>query len=471
MLNRKTALIGSLLLTIGITGCNIMSFSPKPDFCVLQEGTYWSNTYQGPAINGPQITLTSDGGYIVAGYSTSGISMMSKVAATFKPMPNEFNDNSSTDLYVLKFDTKGGIEWQYKYSWGFDEYPISIEQTQDKGYSIIVSGQPVYSYENNKYKTYKLKLDSKGEVEASKAYAGKFTSVQSLQDNGSIMHSGNDLNSLNELIKLDKDDKIEWQKSYEILDSANKNGSSKGILPINKGYMSFGYLTSGFQQPRSIYLLNLDLKGNILWQKSYGGNGSYYPELVEITPDGGYIIGGYSHNNDDDDIYLLKINSAGEMEWQKKYGGSYYERLRDIEVTVDGGYIVLGETSFDSQASYSWLLKVTDKGAIEWQKTYGKSNDGELEIKDKNYIIANVITDTIPGKDNNSLDEFKNQLQILNIPPEGCLPGLSHTTNANPVITNAVMNNIETTVKDLNIDITITNELPKSIKTNAVIKQ
>jgi hypothetical protein len=74
--------------------------------------------------------------------------------------------------------------------------------------------------------------------------------------------------------------------------------------------------------------------------------------VMEPTPDGGYICGGYSRSsvsedktepcNGQLDYWVFKLTSNGEIEWQNTIGGDAEDVLRAIHQTPDGGYIVGG---------------------------------------------------------------------------------------------------------------------------------
>ena len=136
------------------------------------------------------------------------------------------------------------------------------------------------------------------------------------------------------------------------------------------------------------------------WAKTYGGMNKdscaeYLP--IQETSDGGYIVLGttQSFGPGGEDIWILKLDSSGSIEWQWTYGGMYLDRGWSIQLTSDGGYIVGGATSScGTPCSDIWILKLDSSGGIEWQRTYG-GNDREwaTDIKltsDGGYIVAGV---------------------------------------------------------------------------------
>jgi len=143
------------------------------------------------------------------------------------------------------------------------------------------------------------------------------------------------------------------------------------------------------------------------WQISLGGSASDETHSIQKTTDGGYIIVGHSHSNDEDvtvnhgqsDYWIVKLTSAGELDWQKSLGGSDYERAYSIQQTIDGGYIVAGYSASndgDVTVNYGqndyWIVKLTSAGELDWQKalggSYGDQANSIQQTTDGGYIIA-----------------------------------------------------------------------------------
>src|SRR5207249_46394 len=143
------------------------------------------------------------------------------------------------------------------------------------------------------------------------------------------------------------------------------------------------------------------------WQKCYGGSGDDTAKSIVQTSDGGYIVAGTTNSDDKDvignhgraDYWVVKLKSNGAIDWQKTYGGSNDDFAKSIMQTKDGGYIVAGYTlSNDKDVSGNhglkdyWVLKLKSSGTIDWQKTYGGSKDDFayciIETKDSGYIVA-----------------------------------------------------------------------------------
>ena len=188
---------------------------------------------------------------------------------------------------------------------------------------------------------------------------------------------------------------IVWQRTYG--GAADCDLLYGGIQETGDGgYVVVGFTGSFGTGNNDSWILKLTSSGDIEWQRTYGGSDSHnYPYSFQITSDGGYIVAGgtYSISAEVPDGWVLKLTSYGDIEWQNTYGGGSYDRATSIQQTEDGGYIVAGRTqSFGAGGADLWILKLTSSGNIEWQRTYGGSLDDYLgyiqETGDGGYIVT-----------------------------------------------------------------------------------
>jgi len=170
------------------------------------------------------------------------------------------------------------------------------------------------------------------------------------------------------------------------------------------GYIIAGETHSFGAGDQDFWVLKLSSIGAIEWQRTYGGNSWEWPHSIQQTSDGGYVVAGitYSFGAGNVDFWVLKLSSIGTMEWQHTYGGSEDDWARSIQQTSDGGYIVAGGTcSFGFVWEEIWILKLYSDGAIEWQKTYGGSrNDSAYSVQqtsDGGYIVAGETQSYVAG--------------------------------------------------------------------------
>ncbi|SMC90202.1 Ig-like domain-containing protein, partial [Moheibacter sediminis] len=330
----------------------------------------WAKTYGGSDMEiGYEIIQTADGGYISIGYTNSD--------------DGDITENKGwADLWVVKTDAAGTIEWQKTYGGSQSDVGASLKQTPDGGYIIggsIQSGDGDISDYNGELgfgeDFWIVKISSTGEIEWENNYGGNYpdilTDLQLTTDGGYIA----------------------------IGNTMSKSGDVVG-----------GYGTEGnfFQEG---WVVKIDAQGDIEWQRPYGGyEGFVQFSNIQQTTDGGYIIGGdagygfdgdFPETNGGSDFWALKISSVGEIEWSKVYGGSSEDYAGKITQTSDGGYIFVGgvySNDGDVEGGYgngngdAWILKLNNTGELEWKNTIGGAGgDGAriaYETADNHFVIG-----------------------------------------------------------------------------------
>jgi len=310
---------------------------------------------------------------------------------------NETLDDSNGQYYQFQTSVMP-TEWVMTYGgFTYDQAP-ALELTSDGGY--IVAGE-TRSFGAGNYDYWALKLDSYGNVDWEKTYGGMYgDNADSVQQTfnefeerdgyvvaGSTLDS-NDIDAESDLwiLRLDLDGQIIWQKTYD----RSASDWSADIQQTTDGGFAVVAKTDNV-----IWMLKLDSDGTVDWEKTYGGSAyCYYGTSFQQTTDGGYVMAGYITPEiyQDCDTFVLKLDSSGNIEWQKKYGLSHSNSPRSIQQTADGGFIVGGD---DGQGD-AWIFKLDSYGNVEWEKKYdgcylGSCLEDVSEIQqttDGGYIVA-----------------------------------------------------------------------------------
>ncbi|MFM7900669.1 MAG: hypothetical protein ACKPAD_01640, partial [Bacteroidota bacterium] len=138
-----------------------------------------------------------------------------------------------------------------------------------------------------------------------------------------------------------------------------------------------------------VFVMKLTADGDVVWLRTYGGNGYESSRFIRETTDGNYLVGAYSTSANGDldtahfgshDGWILKTDTAGNVLWSKNYGGSATDRIRWIEPTAGGGFVFAGSTlsaDFDCVGNHGnhdyWVGKANASGDLEWSHVYGGS--------------------------------------------------------------------------------------------------
>jgi len=186
----------------------------------------------------------------------------------------------------------------------------------------------------------------------------------------------------------------QWARTY----GGSEDDFASSILQTSDGgYIVYGSTESFGVEYLDIWILKLNIWGEIEWQKTYGEDISDYTNnaySIQKTNDGGYIIGGsISVSGFGHQFWIIKLSSNRDIIWQKSYGDDLINYAYSLQQTSDGGYIVAGNTGInDAEGHDILILKLFFDGTIEWTKTYGESKDDKpssiLHTSDGGYVVA-----------------------------------------------------------------------------------
>lgn len=131
------------------------------------------------------------------------------------------------------------------------------------------------------------------------------------------------------------------------------------------------------------------------WNTTLGGTDSDGAYSITRTKDGGYAATGWtrSFGAGDSDAWLIKMDEKGEVQWSNTYGGSNYDGALSVVQTSDGGYALAGWTrSLGAGADDFWLVKTYANGTIQWEKAYGGTDYDAacsvIQANDGGYAMA-----------------------------------------------------------------------------------
>jgi hypothetical protein len=220
------------------------------------------------------------------------------------------------------------------------------------------------------------------------------------------------------LLKFNADSELQWSKTY----GGSKDDRGQSLVQTQDGGFALtGYAMSddgdasvnkGFHDN---WVVKVDARGEIEWEKSYGFSGHDHSYDILDTGDGGYFFTGFlditsarSDGNTEKansttshgvgEFWGTKIDEKAKVEWRGYYGGTNNDRAHAVVRSDDGGYVMAGFTESDdfdinnSRGSYDfWIVKLDETGNLDWETTLGgtgieraqdiaKTNDGGYVI-------------------------------------------------------------------------------------------
>lgn len=338
----------------------------------------WDNTIGGSGSDYLiSMEQTTDGGYILGGYSGSNISG--------DKSENSVNLNTYYDYWIVKIDDLGIVQWQNTIGGSAFEFLTSIQQTTDGGY--IVGG---YSGSNIS--------GDKTEVSFGKDYW---------------------------IVKTDSLGNLQWQNTigglsddylYSVIQTIDGGyllgGSSLSSASLDKTEFNLGM--------HDFWIIKTDEFGNIQWQNTIGGNLRDELYSVKETNDGGFILCGASESSISGDktenslgafdFWFVETNSVGDVQWQNTIGGSLDDKAISIHQLNDDSYIVGGYSMSDATGDKTqdcigsnvlndyWIMKITDKyNFIEGRLFADFDSDGIQDIGEPP-LLQKKVTEESTGR-------------------------------------------------------------------------
>ncbi|KAA6438570.1 DNRLRE domain-containing protein [Dyadobacter flavalbus] len=273
---------------------------------------------------------TSDGGFIAGGFSGGPVSGDKTQAG-----------RGDFDYWVVKISSDGTKQWDKTFGGAMDDRLVQTFQAADGGY--VLAG---YS-----------KSDAGSEKGANDKVAGNGR-------RGDFW-----------IVKIDANGNKIWDKTI--------GGTSEDLLEDAKQTADGGYILAGSSlsgtgadktQPsagsRDIWVVRINSAGNIQWTQSIGGSHSERFTRIDITPDGGYILGGgvRALNASSAEAFVARLSATGSILWTRNLGMLSTE-INDIIPSSDGGYLAAVQDQSVSDAPYV-LVKLDSTGTLVWRKTY-----------------------------------------------------------------------------------------------------
>ncbi|RKS01443.1 T9SS type A sorting domain-containing protein [Flavobacterium sp. 102] len=336
---------------------------------------------------------TPDYGFLLAGSSVS------------KKTGNKTEENrGDLDYWVWKMDENGELDWQKSFGGSGQDCLKSVLLTSDGGYLLAGSSDSDKGDDKKAQKIgsidyWIIKLNAKGGEEWQKTLGGlgqdEISCIAKTKDGGYIIGGSSSSDALSQTIipSAEVEQDIKQEKNTSILKNTPHFGG------------------------KDYWVIKLDIMGELVWQKSFGGRLNDELRSITITDDGGFLLGGSSnspvdtngvtygnklqHCNGFADYWIIMIDKDGNEKWQKVIGGSGDDQLQVVTQTKDGNFIVAGYTNSNSgddkkgsneDGTDFWILKLDKMQTILWQETYNVSKvdvlTSLLENDDRSLLIG-----------------------------------------------------------------------------------
>jgi hypothetical protein len=246
----------------------------------------WNKTYGGSGYDAfTSIVETSDGGYLLAGYTDS-------LGA------------GHSDAYLVKTDDSGSMLWNATYGGPEDDGVWSIVQTSDGGY-VLAGFSTSFGAGNSDF--YLIKTDPSGNMQLNQTYGGigydYARSIIQANDEGYVMVGYTDSFGVGNL-------------DFLLVKTDSSGGGlnddyGRSLVQMRSGdYTLVGYTWSFGSGGRDSWLVGTDQNGNMQWNQAYGGPDDDGTNWIEKNSDEGIAIAGsfgYSGSVSNSEAWLIKF--------------------------------------------------------------------------------------------------------------------------------------------------------------------
>ncbi len=187
---------------------------------------------------------------------------------------------------------------------------------------------------------------------------------------------------------------VEWEKTF----GGKGSDAVFSIVSLaDGGAMMAGYTESKGQGSYDAWVIRIDGKGNLVWDKTFGSKASEYAISLVALPDGGAIIAGQklSTTKSLTDAWVFRIDAQGNLIWEKTYGGNKFDATMAMSITSlpDGGAMVAAKAAKGTDLGDVWVFRIDGDGNIIWEKNFGKKNSTDnvrsiISLPDGGALIA-----------------------------------------------------------------------------------
>ncbi len=350
----------------------------------------WMRTFGGPKFDsGSWLEITTDSGFIIAGDMEVELSTLSF------PWTEEYG-------YVVKTNPMGYAEWTRTYRsepGAFECSFYSIQLTADGGYVLL--GEALSFVDERLSKDlWLMKIDSGGFMQWSRIYgAGKEEEgfvIRETHDGGFICagESGEQGEKDLWVLRTDSLGDTLWTR---IIGDEGLDRAVAIIVASDGNYVVAGQKASG-----QAWLLKMNDDGDVLWENSFG-NDAWAISVCE-SPDGGYVLTGEEgFTVVPSELYIVKTDSDGNEVWSRTFFGGDADKKnvgRCIIATLDGGFALVAYKNEVPFGPYDgWLIKLDSLGETMWSQTLIFIPDGKNGLRCIKQTVDGgyVITGTVEG--------------------------------------------------------------------------
>ncbi|QRR01396.1 T9SS type A sorting domain-containing protein [Dyadobacter sandarakinus] len=410
---------------------------------------------------------TNDGGFIAGGFSNS--------SAIGDKTENHRGNTNYPDYWIIKTLPDGTKVWDRTIGTnGVEEFSI-VKQTADGGYILGGYGTSELNLgaaNGNRSEDLKgtssfwvVKVTSNGSIAWDRTLGGnnesQLTTLTQTLDGGYLLGGRSTSNTASDksenskglndywIVKLDAAGNLEWDRTIgsegeDLLASLIQTTDGSYVLAGSSSSAAGGNKSENTRGQLDYWVVKLNAAGQVIWDKTLGSGANDEARSIVATSDGGYLVGGTSNsgigsektesNRGLRDFWIVKLSESGSVQWDKTLGGAGNDDLYSLYANADGNYVAGGSSNSvsggdkteNSRGGYDfWVVKVNPDGSKVWDKTIGGNEADAIfslqETSDQGYVLGGTSYSGAGGDKSSGYKGFSSYW-IVKLAPENPLP-------------------------------------------------
>lgn len=295
----------------------------------------------------------------------------------------EGDESGVQNVLLRKIDNTGEAIWSRTLGGDRNDAALGVQEAAD-GTLVLCGGS--MSESSNLMDTTVWLTDADGTLERSISFGRPGTNdaahAITSGSNGYVLGGGTHYlggafgDGVGRLVKIDDDGAEEWSTTV----GGGHVGEIYDVTTTSGGQYAFVGTRAGDDGEGRAWLGVVDRTGDLEWSRTYGASGSRIGYSLVETDDGGFAFAGTTQppGQDEPRAWVVKVDLRGDLEWERTYGGTGHNALVSIDEAIDEGYVLAGWTEDEDDGDMGWLLHIGDDGELEGEETYGNDADSRF---------------------------------------------------------------------------------------------
>ena len=339
--------------------------------------------------NPNSMTKTRDNGCVIAGVAYKDSSLR------------------TGEAFLSKFDSSGTLQWAERIGDSLYTSAYSVIQTKDNGYifcGMLFKWDSIGVYDQD---VYVVKLDSSGKIEWSQAIGTRndeygLSILQTFDGGYIIVGKSIGVESRGYIIRLRNNGFLEWTRTIGGGSDYSFNGNAIVQLK-DSNFIVTGERYDIATEVHSIYLLKMSNIGNVIWSRELKARRLMSVSSIIQAQDNSIVLCGsiLDSNNRYSDFYTARFDTAGNLIWGTSIDALGNASGYSIMESSMKEFIISGTISTNSYGAS--VLSLDANGHLKWMKSIAQqaipTGGGPIaELSDQGLIVLGGIMESNPTR-------------------------------------------------------------------------